>query len=698
MFQTRKSGNVSPLLISALSVTILAGCNSREAEVPNVSQPEPVVQRDIDARVVSLLTVDGLQFKDLNKSGKLDAYEDWRRPVEERVENLLGQMTLEEKVGMMLIDTLNAGVGGELYDQALQYIRDEKMTRFIFRNDIAENPVNTSISPWSGAQVTITEAAEFLNSTQETAEATRLGIPLLFKSNPRNHVDPDPKFGISAAAGVFSAWPKGQGLAATRDMELIGEFAETVRAEWTAVGIRGMYGYTLDLATEPRWNRVHETFSEDADLVSDIARVLLEKLQGKELAAGGVALTMKHFPGGGPQERGGDPHYDFGKQQVYPADNFNYQLKPFKAAIAAGSAAIMPYYGIPVGQRYLPNDVGMAFSKGILTDLLRGELGFDGVVNSDTGIITERAWGLEDKSIAERLVIAIEAGTDVLSGFHSNKQILDLVTSGQLTEARIDASVRRLLTVQFRLGLFENPYVDPARAAEVVGNEEYQKKAGLAQRKSIVLLQNDEGLLPLKPTDEQNPKIKLYVMGLDDEVASDNAWNFEVDKGDFKPELGEKRPQVPADTDAAVIRVVVNNNGADKALRFGGANEDELDMLSFTDMAVAKSWNIQPSLEDIRAVMSEIGAEKTVLAIYFRQPYVLDEASGLRDAGAILATFGITDEALLDVISGQFYPSGKLPFALANNAEAIVRQAPDAPGYDKDDTLFPFDWGLSYEQ
>ena len=422
---------------------------------------------------------------------------------------------------------------GRFSDRAVQFVETEKMTRFIFRNTVTATPGSGTGSRRRGAEITPYEAAQFMNAMQELAEATRLGIPALFKSNARNHYEHDARAGISVSSGSFSEWPKEAGLAATRDMDLIAEFAQIMAQEWTSIGLRAMYGYMADLATEPRWYRAHETFTEDADLAANIMAVLVKNLQGEQLNSKSVALTMKHFPGGGPQEGGGDPHYDFGKNQVYPAKNFDYHVRPFKAAINAGVSSIMPYYGVPIGQPYLPNDVGMAFSKGILTELLRNNLGFKGYVNSDTGIIGGRAWGLEDKSIDEQIVIAVEAGTDVLSGFNNNKQILNLVTGGKLSEERVDLSVRRLLREQFQLGLFENPYV-------------------------------------------------------------------------------------------------------------------------------------------------------------------LDQHSGLRKAGAILATFGVSDAAILDILTGKFKPSGKLPFALAKNAKAIAKQDPDAPGYDKADTLFPFGHGLSY--
>lgn len=663
-------------------------------------------QPRIEARAKPMLDSDGLKFKDLNGNGRLDPYEDWRRPVPERVADLVGRMSLAEKAGMMLIDTLNAGPGGTPLDTAARYVRDEHMTRFIFRNPVVPTPNGQPATGMSGVQVTPREAATFTNAVQELAEATRLGIPVVFKSNARNHYEQDARPGINVAAGSFSEWPKEPGLAATRDMDLIREFGTIMAREWSAIGLRGMYGYMADLATEPRWYRIHETFTEDADLASDIMRALVPAIQGRDLGPGGVALTIKHFPGGGPQEGGGDPHYSYGKNQVYPAGRFDDHVKPFKAAIAAGASSIMAYYGIPVGQPYMPNDVGMAFSKGIVTGLLRGELGFTGYVNSDTGIIGTRAWGLEKLPLPDQIAIAVEAGTDVLSGFRDHTGIVGLVASGRLSEARLDESVRRLLVEQFKLGLFENPYVDAGAADRIVGNAAFRAKADLAQRKSVVLLRNEVApgggtkLLPLATTRPDGAPLRLYTMGLD--AGAVRAAGFAVTPGDGNGAAGPARPPVPAGTDAAVIRVTITNPvlpvpGENPPLTiFGGAVPEELDALSFSRMAAAKSWNISPALPDIRAVMDAVGPHKTVLAIYFRQPYVLDEPSGLREAGVLLALYGAGDAALMDVIAGKFRPEGKLPVALANSNEAVVRQAPDAPGYPPEDTLYPFGFGLGY--
>ncbi len=676
----------------------------------------------VEARSVELIYEDGLAFRDLNKNERVDTYEDWRQPVDARVADLLSQMTLEEKAGMLMIDQLNADQHGQVPELADTLINGAQMRRFIFRNTITNTPSEAARHPFFGAQITPYETGQFTNAVQELCESTRLGIPALFKSNPRNHFEEGWMGGLDATVGAFSAWPKEAGLAATRDLDLIGEFARAVAREWVAVGIRGMYGYCLDLSTEPRWFRITETFAEDAGLVSEIATVLVKGIQGDELNHRSVAVTMKHFPGGGPQEGGSDPHFPFGKFQTYPSDRFEYHLQPFIAAIEAGVSSIMPYYGVPVGQRYLPNDVGMSFSKGIVTELLRDRLGFEGNVNSDTAIATTMPWGVEDKRVGERVAMAINAGVDVLSGFSDLGQMLENIHEGLISEERVDEAVTRLLTEQFKLGLFENPFVDPDRAGYVLGDRITQLKADAAQRKAMVVLKNSNGLMPLEmPTAKPEPNMfaalgmhtdakveepvgeliskQIYVMGMNAELVGGPEWNgFDVVSGDYDAEKGETRPQVPEGADYAVLRVVVGNRS-----KVGGGflpvpDPEELDLIAFSDMEASESWVVRPSLEDIKGVISEIGADRTVLAIRFRQPFVLDEESGLRDAGAIMASFGASDAALMDVLTGKVKSDAKLPFALSDSAEAILSQDSDAPGYAEEDLLYPFGFGLGVDR
>ncbi|MCD9502996.1 glycoside hydrolase family 3 protein [Photobacterium phosphoreum] len=670
------------------AVFFIAGCNSDSIK-DNSQQPT------IKSKVHKILTIDNKEFRDSNGNRLLEPYEDWRLTPEQRAIDLVSRMNLEEKTGMMMIDTLNADPYGKLPENANKYINIEKMTRFIFRNPVVAEPNREIIGERSGAEITPEEAATFMNKMQEIAENTTHGIPILFKSNARNHIDPTAKAGINVTSGAFSSWPKEAGLAATRDMTLIKKFAQIMNEEWSSIGLRSMYGYMMDLATEPRWYRVHETFTEDANLAADIMKSLIQGLQGDTLNEHSIALTIKHFPGGGPQEDGGDPHYDFGKNQVYQGNNFDYHLIPFIAAIDAGASSIMPYYGIPIDQAVIPNNVGMSFSKGIVTELLRDKLQFKGYVNTDTGIIGDRAWGLEGLTEQQQIAIAIDAGSDILSGYHNNQTILDVVKSKNLTENRINLSVQRLLKEQFQLGLFENAYVDPAIAKNTLGKQEYQELALEAQRKSVVLLDNkivsNNATLPLLTTTEK--PLKLYTINLDRNIISQAGFSVISDN----ITKNNTKLSIPTDIDYALLRIFVTNEGARPDLYFGGSNPEELSILDFTGMEAASSWKISPSLKQIKEVMNKIGANKTILAINFRQPFVLDEESGMKDAGATLATFGVSDSALIDIITGKFNPQGKLPFALADTVGAIERQYSDTPGYHPDDTLYPFGWGLSYK-
>jgi beta-glucosidase len=735
----------------ACAATLLALAAAGCATAPAPGQPP--TQPELVARSKPVISVQGLRFKDLNANGTLEPYEDWRLTPQARAADLVARMTLAERAGMMLIDTLNAGCAGVLAGtRAEDLVQAQKMTRFILRN-LASNAADAcdgSAKPGrNGHAVTPQQLAGFTNAVQALAETQRLGVPVQFKDNARNHRETDARFGIAGGAGVFTEFPKEAGIAAAvlgaGNTEPVAALTRVMAAEWRAVGLRGMYGYMADLATEPRWHRVNETFTEDADLAAQIMTGLVLGLQGGPLnPQSAVALTIKHFPGGGPQELGLDPHYSFGKRQVYPAGRFEEHLKPFRAAIQAGVSAVMPYYGVPVdvkvnGQELQP--VGFAFSQQVVTDLLRGQLGFQGYVNSDTGIINDRAWGLEDRPVRVRVAAAINGGTDILSGFSSNANITDLVAAGLVSEARITEAARRLLVEQFQLGLFENPYVDAAAASAVVGRAEHQALALQVHRQALVLLQNtpQTGGAKLLPI---SAGARIYTLGLDAEQA--RASGYTVTNGQMP--AGQMRPSA-AGHDMALIRVRVRNvntagyrsndpaTGANPALLnpltgkpwgaqdpcnlnpgvnpvcsddgrmgpnvalgllFGGALPWEAGNLSFTTMAASKSWQVTPSLAEIRAVMQEVGAARTVLSIDFRNPYVLDEASGLRQAGALLAEFGGSDRALLDVLTGRHKPQGRLPFALANNLQAVQNQQPDAPGYAPADTLFPYGFGLRY--
>jgi len=598
-------------------------------------------------------------FRDLNKNGRLDPYEDPRRPVEERVEDLLSRMTLEEKAGMMFHAMIGMNPDGSL-------VEGESQVGSISTSDMVGNKKMNTFNVLQGTKPRL--MAEWYNRLQALAESTRLGIPVTIASDPRHSYGVSDNPVASFLAGDFSEWPEPIGLGATADPELVREFGDIARQEYLAVGIRLALHPMVDLCTEPRWSRVYGCFGEDADLVSRIGYAYIRGFQGETLGPESVACMTKHFPGGGPQLGGEDPHFHYGREQVYPGDNFEYHLKPFEAAFATGTAQIMPYYGMPVGTDL--EEVGFSYSKGVVTDLLRGRFSFDGVVCTDWGLVSDqeyvggevmpaRAWGVEHLDRHQRVAKIIEAGVDQLGGEFYPELVVDLVRDGRLPESRIDVSVRRLLRDKFRLGLFDNPYVDPDAAERVVGNSRFRERGEYAQRKSIVLLKNgDRGDAPVLPL---AGRPRLYVENVDRDVAAGYG------------EIAER----PEDADFAVLRLRApyeqrNNNLLERLFHSGD--------LDFKEPEKSR-------------ILSLLRTVPTIVDIFLERPAVIPEIAA--EAIGLLANFGANDAALLDIVFGRFSPTGRLPFELPSSMEAVRNQKEDVP-YDSENPLFPFGFGLTY--
>ncbi|MEY4660812.1 MAG: hypothetical protein RLZZ42_764, partial [Bacteroidota bacterium] len=381
----------------------------------------------LGTRSAKLLTVNGLQFKDLNKNGQLDKYEDWRLSNDTRAKDLLSKMSVEQKVGFMLISTTRlkndnaggagggrgaggAGGGGSVTSDFNE--EDQVQSTNMFTRKPLPVPMMMSAGTTKGitqfhlrhfifrANVPARTTAEWANKLQALCESDGLGIPAIIASNPRNHITKDASIGLSVGTTTFSTWPGELGLSATRDLKLVREFADIARQEWAAVGLRKGYMYMADLATEPRWQRVEGTFGESAEWAAKMMTEIVLGFQGPKLSPSSVALTTKHFPGGGAGVGGQDPHFDWGKYEHFPGGFFQNNLIPFKAAIKAGTSAIMPYYSIPQGTKY--EEIAYAYNKPIITGLLRDSLGFKGIINSDTGPIEMMPWGAENLTITQR--------------------------------------------------------------------------------------------------------------------------------------------------------------------------------------------------------------------------------------------------------------------------------------------------------
>jgi beta-glucosidase len=652
-----------------------------------ISLAQKPVQPTLAYRSVAPLTVGGLTFKDLNKNGKLDPYEDWRLPVASRVRDLVGQMTLEEKVGFMLISTTRmAGDNGFQANgpktEIASGFNEEDLVQptNVFTRKPLPIPMMSAVGTTKGvmnhhlrhfilrANPPARVIAEWANNLQALCESSRLGIPAVVASNPRNHITIDAAIGLSVGTTAFSKWPGELGLAAMNDLKLTRDFADIARQEWTAVGLRKGYMYMADLATEPRWQRIEGTFGEDADLAANMIREVILGFQGKKLGPASVAMTTKHFPGGGPQENGLDSHFDWGKFAHYPGGMFEYHLKPFKAAIEAGTSSIMPYYSAPKGKEF--EAVGFSYNKAIIQDLLRKKLGFKGIVNSDTGPIEMMPWGVENLTLQQRYQKALEAGVDIFSGSADPAILLETVKQGLVPEARIDESVTRLLTEKFELGLFENPYVDVEKADQIVGNAQFQQKADLAHRKSIVLLRNQDKRLPLAP------KTKVY---------------FETyyDNGRGGNPVSVYTPPQPHST----LEFVSSRDAADVVLLWLIPNAGGL----FNSAGKPIELRLSKNRIDVAHVNQLMQEKPTIVAINFSSPWVMDEIEG--SAKTVVATFGTTAAALLDIVSGAYQPTGKLPFTIPASEQAVTENKSDVPGTQEPAgyALFKFGSGMGYK-
>ena len=681
--------NVMPykLLLSILPVILLLSLAQAQNKT---TKKQPVLGH----RSVQLITADGLQFKDLNKNGKLDKYEDWRLPNEARANDLVERMSVEEKVGFMLISTTRLKNDGSSMgtnrskDSVSSDFNEEDQVQNT--NMFTRKPLPTAMMMSAGttkgvkefhlrhfifrANVSAKTTASWANNLQALCENDGHGIPAIIASNPRNHITKDASIGLSVGTTTFSTWPGELGLSAMNDLKLTREFADIARQEWASVGLRKGYMYMADLSTEPRWQRIEGTFGENAEWAGKMIYEIVLGFQGSKLSNKSVALTTKHFPGGGAGVGGQDPHFDWGKFEHFPGKMFQNNLIPFKAAIKAGTSAIMPYYSIPLGTKY--EQIAYAYNKAIISDLLRDSLGFKGIINSDTGPIEMMPWGAENLSIMERYKRTMEAGVNLYSGSADPTPLLQTVKTGMVDIKLVNNSVYRLLMEKFELGLFENPYVDEDAAEKLVGNKNFQARADVAMRKSIVLLRNDKNVLPIKP------KTKIYFETYFQRRVSSSPSN--VYQTTSKNESVEF-VKTPEEADMVVVWITP---GTKSLFEGNGA-----------PLYISLSKNGV----DVNYINSLTAKKPTVLIVNYTNPWVIDEIYNEKTKQnilGVLATFGTTTDAVLDVITGKFNPSGKMPFTTPISEDAAQKQLSDVPGYlkGKEYGLFWNNEGLSYKK
>ncbi len=582
-----------------------------------------------------------VSYRDLNKNNKMDVYEDPNQSLEARIEDLMEQMNLEEKAGLMFnaISGIGMGAGMERVDSLISKVN-----------------INHLDMP---GMATAKKVMEHNNTLQKIAENTRLGIPITFYSDPRHGL----RFNEAAGENRFhSWWPSQLGLGAIGDEALVKEFGDIARQEFLAQGVRLALHPMADLATEPRWYRSYTTFGEDADLSARLTKAYIEGFQGDQLNENSVLCQTKHFPGGGPQKEGWDAHFPSGKEQVYPGGMFDYHLKPFtEGALPAGTAQLMLYYGVPVG--ITEEQVAFGYNKEIVTDLLRDSLGFKGVVCTDWALVFDNpakpasAWGVEDLSPKERVKKIIDAGVDMLGGETCAELVVELVEEGSISEARLDESIRRILHDKFVLGLFDDPYVDEADL-KVFDNQDYKEKGREAQRKSLVLLKNDSNVLPLAPN------IKVYAKGIDALALEGYATVVET----------------PEEADAIV-------------LKFGTPYTPVEEPKYFLERMFQQGRLDFPDVEKSE-MLKLINSKPTISIFTMHRPAVIPEINSA--SKALIVDFDCQDDILAELIFGKFKPSGKLPIEIPSSIQAVENQLEDVP-FDSKNPLYPFGFGLEYD-
>lgn len=711
-----------------------------------------------DSRV-SILTVDGFAFKDFLGTGELVPYEDWRLSYEERAKDLAERISIEDIAGLMLYSghqmipargTQPAASGGtyggksyeesgadpwELTDQQKEFIVKDKVRHVLIM----------------GLENTET-AVRWNNKLQALAESSGFGIPANNSSDPRHGAGSTAEY-MGVTGEPISKWANGIGLSAAFDPALVREFGEMASAEYRALGITTALSPQIDLATEPRWMRFADTFGEHTQMTIDMTKAYCDGFQTTKDSETGwgkdsVNTMVKHFPGGGSCEGGRDAHYAYGKYAVYPGGNDKEHLRPFTEGAfslegkTGKASAVMPYYTISynLDQKYGEN-VGNSFNKYLIQDLLREELGYEGVVCTDWGITHDigeeeqtfagKCWGVENLTEAQRHCKALEAGVDQFGGNNDAIPVMEAYRmlcekyGKEAADARFRRSAYRLLLNIFRTGLFENPYLNLEESLNTVGCRDFVEKGYQSQLKSVTLLKNKNKVLPLKEG------IKVYIP---DRFIKSHMSFMSTPTGD--------RTVVPAGKGAAsaYFKVVETPEEADAALCFiespiscgydpedrkaGGsgyvpvtlqyrpyqavsarqpslAGGDPLE--EFTDRGYRDKWNRaanETDLDLVEEMKKRMGDKPVITIVTLKNPTVMSELEPCTDA--LLVEYGVSPQAVLDVITGRFTPEGLLPIQMPADMETVEKQKEDVAFdmecyRDEEGHVYDFGFGMNFD-
>ena len=693
---------------------------------------------------VQILTVDGRPFKDLNKNGELDPYEDWRLSAEKRAADLASKMSAQQICGLMIYSSAQR-VPVDTLTEAQREFLDKDQVRHILVSDIASPAVGAS---WA-------------NNVQAFCESQPLGIPANNSTDPRNYTngaanvnnyrpEPDGEFNPDGSSNI-SKWPREMGMAATFDLDLMRRHGEIVSAEYRALGIATALSPQADIATDPRWRRFYGTHGEAPALCRDMVRVYCDAFQTTPGSKDGwgtqsVNCMVKHWPGGGTGEGGRDAHFGIGKYAVYPGGHFDLGLIPFvdgafnlpgKTKMAS---AVMPYYTISYGQDPSGENVANGFSHYIIQDLLRDKYRYDGVVCTDWGIVKDyqkvyrhsgKPWGVEQMTEAERRLKVFEAGCDQLGGVYDIEPSLEAYRlweekyGKESARKRFELSARRLLKNIFRVGLFENPYVSPENAAEVVGCKEYVAAGYEAQLKSVIMVKNHDSALPIKE------RLKVYEP-LRHVPASLTHWQKPTQEYDEYPISKELLSQyydvadTPEEADFAIVPIktpighwgyITPENDAQEghyqpiSLQWSPytatfAREESIAGGDPTESSANRSYKgyteISSNASDmdlVRSTSESMEGKPVIVVVMAERPFVPADIEPW--ASSVLVTFGVSNNAVLDIISGKFEPYGLLPCQMPADMRTVEEQCEDVPCdmrcyTDSDGNRWDFAFGLNW--
>lgn len=723
----------------------------------------------IGVTVKPVIEQDGLFFKDLDGDGALKPYKDWRRSPEERALSLAEELSAEEKIGLLFVNSWKMGKYQK--DRALVDETGLLNEEIVEKDESIFNVEKTYGTTYTLKEMGIRnlilrenpgpdELADWINQLNMAAEETAHAVPAMVLSNSRNE-NGEMVFGMNDAAGVFAAWPGTLGIAAAvkgSGIELIDDFARCIRQEWDAAGMKKGYMYMADVVTDPRWQRTYGTFGEDPELVCGIMERLIPGVQGSEhgVTRDGVAVTIKHFPGGGARENGFDPHYAQGQWNVYRTEDSlrKYHLPAFQTAVDKKASSIMPYYAKPAAQKSCPQydlngkpmdfiPVGFAFNRVFIQGLLRDQMGFEGYVNSDSGITNKMAWGVEALDIPSRIALAVNTGVDVISGsldIFSAREAYRRWKEGYytkqgnsvpegydgkdlvLSDEALTRAAARTLKEKFALGMFENPYREPENAVKVVADPKHWQDAYDVHRKSVVLLKNQDHTLPLNASALAGKKIyaEVFRKKAEDGEKETAALRACLSSKGTEASGGPMEEKHPLGLSNAVegkkplhLKNAVTDLGmaltddymeADYAILFINPSSGdyfsatrgylELDICEGKQVVdvdgqgrPAQTFHEETTLSGagrIPRIASAVRGRggKVICSVNFTLAWLLGNVEPFADG--LLAGFDTCTDAVLDVMLGECGPSGKLPITLPKD-DAVIRVNQDGECFSPND-------------